>query len=64
MKKLDRFNHLSIKLIEPRLKTLINLSEVLSVTQCTPVYTSVFSHSINVLKFPDGYYRKGIFSRC
>ena len=64
MRKLDRFNNLSIKSIEPRLKTLINLREVLSVTLCNPVYASVFSHSINVLDFPDGYYRNGIFSWC
>lgn len=57
MRKLDRLNCLPIKLIEPHRKALISLREVLSATQRTPAYSSAFSHSRNVLDFPDGYYR-------
>ena len=57
MRNLDRLNCLPIKLIEPHRKALISLRKVLSATQRTPAYSSAFSHSRNVLDFPDGYYR-------
>ena len=61
MRKLDRFNQ-PINQIDRA--TPKNLNKPSQGSLCNPVYASVFSHSINVLNFPDGYYRNGIFSWC